>query len=61
MESSDGKETIVRIPVIVEPIEVQITLGTVPVEIHHVAVAVDLGEGAMCNKPSIFTPRVIVK
>lgn len=40
------------IPVIVEPIQVQLALRVVPVEVSHVAVAIDLGHGAICDMPS---------
>jgi len=39
---AEGEEPAARIPVIVEPVEVQVTLAVVTIEIHHVAVAVDL-------------------
>lgn len=50
---ANGQEAVVGIPVIVEPIEVEVALGTVLVEIRHVAVAIDLRDGALCEKPSV--------
>ena len=35
---ANGEETVVLVPVIVEPIEVEVTLVAVPVEVRHVAV-----------------------
>ena len=43
------------IPVIVEPIQVQVTLRVVPVEVRHVAVAIHLRNGALCEMPSAAT------
>jgi hypothetical protein len=53
---ANREETIVGVPVIVPPIEVQVPLGIVPVEVRHVAVAVDLADGASCEKPSMPLP-----
>lgn len=41
MKVANGKETIVRIPVIVEPIQVEVPLGIVLVEFRHVPVVID--------------------
>ena len=46
---ANGQETVVVIPVVVPPIEVEVTLGVVPVEVRHVAVAVDLRDGTLCR------------
>lgn len=53
---ANAEEAVVAIPVIVEPIQVQVTLRIVPVEVSHVAVAIDLGHGAMCDAPSSSPP-----
>ena len=50
---ANSEEAIVRIPVVVSPIEVEVPLGIVPVEIRHVAFVIDLSNGALCEKPSI--------
>jgi hypothetical protein len=61
---ANSKETIVGIPVIVEPIEIEVALGTILVEIEHVAVAIDLGNGTLYEKlskpllPDFFTKAV---
>ena len=52
MKVADGKETIVGIPVIVPPIEIQVALRVVPVEVRHVAVVSDLANGALYEKQS---------
>ena len=49
---ANTEEPVVSIPVIVPPIEVQVALGIVPVEVRNVAVAIDLVNGALCEKPS---------
>ena len=56
MKVADNKEPIVGIPVIVEPIEVELALRAILVEIRHIAVAVDLGDGALYEKPSVALP-----
>jgi hypothetical protein len=53
---ANTEETVVGIPVIIPPIEVQIALGIVPTEIRNVAVAIDLTNGALCEKPSMPLP-----
>ena len=53
MKVANGEEPIVRVPVVVEPVEVQVALGVVPVEVRHVAIAIDLGDRAMCYEPSM--------
>ena len=53
---ANGKETIVGVPVVIPPIEVQVPLGIVLVEIRDVAVAIDLSNGALCEKPSMALP-----
>ncbi len=53
---ANTEETVVGIPVIVPPIEVQVALGIVPVEVRNVAVAVDLANGALCEKPPMPLP-----
>lgn len=44
---ADRKEAVVGIPVVVEPIEVEVALGVALVEVRHIAVAVDLADGAL--------------
>jgi hypothetical protein len=46
MQVANSKEAIVRIPIIVEPIQVEVPLGTVLVEFRHVAVVIDLRDRA---------------
>ena len=53
---ANTEEAVVGIPVIVPPIEVQVALGIVPVEVRNVAVAIDLANGALCEKPSMPLP-----
>lgn len=40
MICADSEETIVAVPVVVEPVEVQVPLRVVPVEVRDVAVAI---------------------
>ncbi len=47
---ANAQETIVGIPVIVPPIEVQVALGIVPVEVRNIAVTINLANGALCEK-----------
>ena len=56
MTVANGEETVVAIPVVVPPIEVEVALGIVPVEVRHVAVevrhvavAIDLRDRASCR------------
>jgi hypothetical protein len=49
---ANREEPVVGIPVVVPPIEVEVPLGTVSVEIRHVAVTVDLSDGALYEKLS---------
>ena len=53
---ANTEETVVGIPVIVVPIEVQVPLGIVPIEVRNVAVAIDLVNGTLCKKPSMPLP-----
>ena len=53
---ANRKEAVVGIPVIVPPIEVEVTLRIVPVEVRNVTVTIDLANGALCEKPSIPLP-----
>ncbi|MFA6463544.1 MAG: hypothetical protein WCV55_00905 [Candidatus Paceibacterota bacterium] len=50
---ANGKEAIVGVPVIVPPIEVEVTLRIILVQIRDVAVAIDLVSGALYEKPPI--------
>ena len=53
---ANPEETIVGIPVVVEPIEVEVALRTVLVEIRHMAVAINLSNGTLCKRPSVPPP-----
>jgi len=53
---ANREESIVGVPVIVPPIEVQVALGIVPVEVRNLAVEVDLTNGALCEKPPVPPP-----
>ena len=46
MKVANGEEATGRIPATVEPIQVEVPLGIVPVEVRHVAVAIDLRDRA---------------
>ena len=51
-----GQETVVVIPVIVPPVEVEVPLRAIPVEVRDVAIAIDLGDracaiGHLCHHP----------
>ena len=50
---ANRKEAIVGIPVTVPVVEVEVALGTVLVEVEHVAVEVHLRNGALYEKPSM--------
>ena len=50
---ANSKEAIVGIPVTIQVVEVEVALGTVPVEVEHVAIEVDLSNGALYEKPSV--------
>ena len=39
---AEGEKPIVRIPVIVEPVEVHLTLAVITIEVRHVTVVTDL-------------------
>lgn len=41
MNVANGEETVVRIPLIVPPIEVEVPLGSILVKVEHVAVVID--------------------
>ena len=53
---ANRKEAAVGIPVIVPPIEVKVALGIVPVEVRNAAAAIDLANGALCEKPPTPLP-----
>jgi len=53
---ANSQEPVVAIPVTVPPIQVQVPLRAILVEIRHVAVAVDLSDGALCERSSITPP-----
>lgn len=46
MKVANGEEAVDRIPVVVEPIQVEVPLGTVRVKFRHVAVTIDLRDRA---------------
>ena len=60
MTVANGEETVVVIPVVVPPIEVEVALAVVPVEIRLVAVAVDLRDRALCRNAVHATARRIL-
>jgi hypothetical protein len=53
MNVAHREETIVLVPPVVEPIEVEVALRPVLPEFRHVAVAIDLRDGALCGEPSV--------
>ena len=53
---ANAQEQILRIPVIVVPIEVQLTLAIVLVENEHVPIAIDVINRALYPLPSIPPP-----
>ena len=56
------EEPVVGIPITVPVVEVEVTLRTVLVEIRDVAVAIDLTNGALCEKPSMpLSPECYAK
>lgn len=42
---ADSKKTVIVIPVVVKPIEVEVTLGVVPVEVGHVTITIRVNPG----------------
>ena len=54
--SSEGEEATIAIPVIVPPVEIEVALRAVPVEIHHVTVVVDHTGRALYEIPSLALP-----
>ena len=59
IELADGQKAAVLVPVVVEPIEVELAVGTVPVEVDHIAVAVPVDPRGAVKKykiPSISLP-----
>lgn len=60
MKVANGEEAIHRIPVIVEPIEVELALGIVPVEVRHVAIAIDLRDRAFVRSTICATTHRIL-
>jgi hypothetical protein len=57
---ANGQEAVVAIPVVVPPIEVEVALPVVLVEMRHVAVAVDLGDRALCKSAIHATTRRVL-
>ncbi|MFZ2189512.1 MAG: hypothetical protein WA057_01440 [Candidatus Magasanikiibacteriota bacterium] len=59
IELADGQEAADVVPVVVEPVEVELAVGNVPVEVGHVAVAVRVDPGGAVKTyktPSISPP-----
>lgn len=58
---ANRKEAVVGVPIIVEPIQIEVALGVILVEVKHVAIAIDLGNGTLYEKlskplpPDFFT------
>ena len=50
---SDSGETVVLVPPVLEPVEVQVPLGAVPVEVRDVAVAIRIPPDRLYKIPSI--------
>lgn len=50
---ANREKAVVSIPVVVPPIEVEVALRTVLVQTRHVAVTIDLANGALHEKPSV--------
>ena len=53
---ANGQEAVVTIPVVVPPIEVEVALGVVPVEVRHVAVAIDLRDLLVRERRPVHCP-----
>jgi len=53
---ANSQEAIVGVPIIVPPIEVEVPLRAVLVQVRDIAVAIDLANGALCKKPSVTLP-----
>jgi len=47
-----SQKAIVAIPITIPVVEVEVTLGIVPVQVEHIAIKVDLSNRALCKKPS---------
>ena len=59
---ANPEEAIVGIPVVIPPIEVEVTLAIILVEIRDVAVTIDLADGALCDKsPMPLSPECYAK
>ena len=50
---ANGQEPTDVVPIVVVPIEVEVPLRVVPVEVRDVAVAIDRSDGAMYDVPSV--------
>ncbi len=55
---ANGQEPAVLVPVVVIPVEVELAVGTVPVEVGRVAVAVDPGGAVKIYKMSSMPPPI---
>ena len=55
---ADGSEATDVVPVVVNPVQVEVTLRVIAVEIRYVAVTIDDSNGALCDTPS--KPRILV-
>jgi hypothetical protein len=56
---ADSEETIVVIPVVVEIVQVQVTLRTVLVQIRHMTVTIELANRNVQNTIYATTPRIL--
>ncbi len=53
---ANPKETVVAIPVIVPPVEVEVALRAIPVQIRYVPIAVHLRDRTLCSRSSSPPP-----
>ncbi|MEK7606165.1 MAG: hypothetical protein AAB458_01030 [Patescibacteria group bacterium] len=56
MKVANGQEPTGVVPVVVPPVEVEVPLRVVPIEVRDVAVAIDQSDGAMYDVPSVPPP-----
>lgn len=57
MTVANGEEAVVAIPVVVPPVEVEVTLAVVPAEVRNVAVVTDLRDRTLCRSIVHSTTR----
>ena len=55
---ADRQEAVVGVPVIVPPVEVELALRVVLVEIRHIAIAIDLANGACAKSRPRHCPPI---